>query len=436
MALSMPIVKFSPFEALLIGEKNKVLKRQPMKNTIFITRINHQNKTVNLRELFDLDKNNTKTNSKDVFFKMPQRVCDFSRGRIKCNRLNKNKTSNILYYNFKGQKIIIKNPESVKMISKKNNLKARKVKFKDKLKSSSKLNEKIVRKFHSHTMRRKCNSKDIKKFSRLKEFKTKKRKNMHLLRGKNGKFISKAEYKMQKLKEMSLKNKYLSNYLNNLYKQNTSIYNINQPDQDYEKSQMQSATGSDVHVPNNSKILNVTNNFNKIYKAYYSNDFLETFEFPKVPIIKEGMDFEKDPNLLDLIYETFPKKIIFGCRDYCNDFSEALHFSEMLSSTKSLKIYERKRNSFNNSEKLAVIFNDHIPYIKFRRLEDIKSSVPNIKNGFSSSIDEPYTNKSHLITAKSFGRFFFRSAEGKDVFIGNLMKPFLFNSWFGSLPEL
>ena len=133
MSSKSPAIKFSPFEALFIGEKNKILKRQPGKNTIFVSKIHQENKKFNLRDLFDIEKNDIKSeNEEGVIFKMPQRVRDFLKTRKLNNKSCKSKIDNI-YFKVKKQKIFIKNNEVQKTKSKSLKNKCNKVKFKKSL---------------------------------------------------------------------------------------------------------------------------------------------------------------------------------------------------------------------------------------------------------------------------------------------------------------
>ncbi|EEB16811.1 hypothetical protein Phum_PHUM439070, partial [Pediculus humanus corporis] len=163
--------------------------------------------------------------------------------------------------------------------------------------------------------------------------------------------------------------------------------------------------------------------------------------FPNFPKEKTFTQYENDENLLDIIYENFPSNFKFYSQDDFCDFSDALKHAHILTQNKNLKMYEKKKNGFfQQGNKLTLIFNQRIPYIKF---ENIDTSEENSsfhlkpkKNGFTSLIDEPHTKKNHLITTKSFECIFLQESKNNGIFLGDLFKPFLQNSWFGRLPQV
>lgn len=125
-----PKIKFSPFEALLIGEKNKIVKRQPLRNAIFVTRLSKVRKTINLRELFDLKNAPPK-----------KRITE-------CKKTEKRK--NLYCFEFEGRKLIVKGNEFVEFkVKPEKNEKKKCVKFKPDFKFKETLEEKIVNKFQN-----------------------------------------------------------------------------------------------------------------------------------------------------------------------------------------------------------------------------------------------------------------------------------------------
>lgn len=437
MPKKSPVIQFSPFEALLIGEKNKILKREPMKNTIFVRRLKHRNRTFNLRDLFDLENDCSKSENQDVIFKMPQRVRDFLKTRkLKSDCKNKQEAEDILYFDFKGQKMIVKNNDQKKTQAN--------MKFKKKFKNNFDI--KVIRKLLKHKKRIKSTRNIRRKGSGfvIKDLESKQCIKRHLLRGKDGKFISRKEYQDLKLQEISTKQKYLTNYLHQLYLKRSSLFSSKgtlDKNENLNEIQAQLSIENFVKVPQSHKQFDITAPealLNDISEKYYNCNCQENFQFPKFPDLIKLTDFDDDKNLLDIVYENFPK-VKFHSEDIFYDFSDVLKNAQILSPEKTIKMYEKKKSVFFNSEKLTVIFNNHIPFVKLRKLDSSKSvSYPykNGRNGFTALIDEPCTKKNHLITTKSFECIFFRNSEGKEIFLGNLRKPFWHNSWFGRLPEV
>ncbi|KAK6618784.1 hypothetical protein RUM43_013175 [Polyplax serrata] len=440
MSTKSPAIKFSPFEALLIGEKNNVIKRQPMKNNIFITKVNRNRKTLTLRDLFDVETDHSKPVKGDGVFKVPQRVKEYMKNK-KVKSSTDGKTQNLLYINFSRQKVVLKKNCALKSKSKNSKLGAKKIKFNNRCTfKAANYKAQVARKFHSYGIRTKYNSSKSRKIlsgTGSKKFQHQNKEiKRHSLRDEKGRFISRKEYKKLESKSSS-KDQYLSNYVCHLYMSESSKLLSDNAELEEKEEQEQVSTKLEHEAFQELDVDCTETALDKLLVEYYTQDFLDNCILPNYPAQLEASDFDDDKQLIGYVYENFPN-VIFESQDVLQDFDDSLKLTGIVPQEKCLKMYEKKKSGVISAEKLTVLFNNHIPYLRLRQLQNSQShhySYKNGRNGFYSVIDEPCTKKNHLITTKNFECMFLRGFESKEVFLNNFMKPLWVNSWFGRLPE-
>lgn len=397
-------IKFSPFEALLIGEKNRIVKRQPQKNTVFVTRLNKVRKTVNLRELFDLksDSSSSRNGSSGKF----EKVCDFLKHSTKIKKVRKTEMYNIkkkkkrkdVYcYEFGGRKLIVKGDEFVefkvrdddheepeiidKVYKHKINEKQEKnekktpVKFKPDFKFKETLEEKIVNKFHNRRLRSKSLPDNLLLMDMQKI-----RKTRQAPRAPDGKFIKTNE----RPNNVTPRQKFLSKYLHEIYlKKNKDVFNKEPKvivDSDESDSEEPYSSDDDIIVLSESnKKFDVTESeskLNQISVRYHQKYSCAAINFPPYPKYIKPSDFDDDDHLIDILYEDQPRSLKSEAKENFSEIRRAKAKAEISSPSpaKIMKVYEKKKQTAD----------DDIEVLYDSRMEGGKKNKETLKrkNGF------------------------------------------------------
>lgn len=428
-----PIIKFSPFEALLIGEKNRIIKRKPTKNVVFITCIKRRKKSFDLRALFDVeDENASYKNSRKVLLKNRKfRYNENNKGNSNNNNNNgdhKKKShsdSKVYCYEYEGQKVIVKNNELIKIHKRKKNNQLNKVRFKPDFKFKETLEERIV-----HKIRKRKNLKG-KTIGNVVINRVQKNTNhRHSLRGKNGKFIRKEEYEeMMNGKDTA----YLSNYLKHLYAKKGEDMLKEKPRNGVKRKR---SCCDVIGLPKKRIKIDSDNILEDISKQYYENLLSKELHLPPLPADLKECDFDNDSSLLDIVHK---------CQPEASKACEIKEDAGIAQRRKGLKMYERKRSTSCRLEGIQELFtssmkenciNKSVNVIKLDNLSKNNAVVKGRRNGLNYSIDERPTKDNHLLSQNKFRSLFYKTASGTETYLGNIIKPVLLNSSFGRLPDI
>lgn len=493
-------IKFSPFEALLIGEKNRVVKRQPQKNTVFVTRLNKVRKTVNLRELFDLksDPSSKRSRTTEKF----ENVCDFLKHSTKVKKVRKTeiynnikkkrKQKDVYCYEFGGRKLIVEGDEFVefklrdgndeqeivekihKHEKREKSEKKTPVKFKPDFKFKETLEEKIVNKFHNRRLRSKSAPENL-VLSDIQKI----RKTKQSSRGPDGKFVK----SNGRPNNVTPRQKFLSKYLHEIYlKKNKDMFNkepkviVDSDDSDTEEPYSSEDDSDDVILlsESNKKFdLNQSETkLDQISVRYHQKYSTGALNFPPYPKRIKPSDFDDDDHLINILYEDTPRSLKSEAKENFVKFRKALERAEMGSPAKKMKVYEKKKP--NEKDDIEVVYDSRMEKrekgnqgnCKRRNGFVVKTEgekngfcvkIEGRKNGYNAQIDkkknglmiknekknecdyridQPPPKDNHLIEGTNLGNLFFDRVDGNDIFLGNFVKPVLNDSPFGTIPSV
>ncbi|KAL0276920.1 UNVERIFIED_CONTAM: hypothetical protein PYX00_004382 [Menopon gallinae] len=432
MPAEAPVIKFSPFEALLIGEKNKIIKRKPTKNVVFITCLNNRKKSFDLRALFDVEDENAK-------YKKSRKVLLKNKKKFRYGKNNNSTNSNVNHvtkshsdsevycYEYEGRKVIVKNNELIKVRKRNKNNQSNKVRFKPDFKFKETLEERIV-----HKIRKRKNLKGKIIGNGMISRVQKKPANRHCLRGKNGKFIRRDEYEQMMNGNDT---KYLSNYLKHLYAKKGKDVLKAKP-QNGVKRRQSCTIDKIIGLPKKRIKMESDNILDDISKQYYENLFSKELQFPPLPTDLKVCDFDNDSSLLDIVYTSQPE----ASKEYGSEEDAGI-----AQRRKGLKMYERKRSSSCRFDGIQELFNNSMKEncinksLNVNKIENINKSnviVKGRRNGLNYLIDERPTKDNHLLSQNKFRSLFYKTASGTETYLGNIIKPVLLNSPFGRLPDI